>query len=235
MKPIRWLDLLKARSDFRRTWPQLLLTDLLSRIIVVVALTPMVGLLIKVFLLQTDDGVLSDTDIVVFLLHPIGITALLIVCAVSLGVLFAQQGVLMVVGFGAVEDRRMTWLDSMRYVARYAFELVKLAGHVIVRLLLICAPFLAGVGGVYLLLLNKHDINFYLVGKPPEFWWAIVIAGLLTTIMAVIVLKKFASWIIAMPLILFEGNRARQALRESARKVVVFGWKIALLLASWLA
>jgi len=235
VKPIRWLDLLEARSDFRRTWPQLLLTDLLARTIVVVVLTPMVGLLIKIFLLQTDDGVLSDTDIVVFLLHPLGITALLIVCAVSLGVLFAKQGVLMVVGFGAIEDRRITWLDSMRYVTRYAFELVKLAGHVIVRLLLICAPFLAGVGGVYLFFLNKHDINFYLVGKPPEFWWAIAIDGLLMMIMAVIVLKKCAGWIIAMPLILFEGNRAGQALRESARKVVVFGWKIALLLASWLA
>jgi glycerophosphoryl diester phosphodiesterase len=235
VKPVQWLDLLEARSDFRRTWPQLLLTDLFSRMIVVVALTPIVGLLIKVFLLQTDDGVLSDTDIAVFLFHPIGITALLIVCAVSLGVLFAQQGVLMVVGFGAVEDRRMTWLDSMRYVARYALELVKLAGHVIVRLLLISAPFLAGVGGVYLLFLNKHDINFYLVDKPPEFWWAIAIAGLLMMVMAVIVLKKCASWIITMPLILFEGNHARQALRESARKVVVFGWKIALVLASWLA
>ena len=234
MKPIRWLDLFEARSDFYRTWPQLLLTDLLARIIVVVALTPMIGLLIKVFLLQTDNGVLSDTDIIVFLLHPLGITAFIIVCAISLGVLFAEQGVLMVVGFGAVEDRRMTWLDSMRYVTRYALELVKLAGHVIVRLLLISAPFLAGVGGVYLLFLNKHDINFYLVDKPPEFWWAIAIAGLLMMIMAVIVLKKCASWIITMPLILFEGNHAGQALRESARKVEVFGWKIALLLASWL-
>jgi glycerophosphoryl diester phosphodiesterase len=234
VKPIRWLDLFEARSDFYRTWPQLLLTDLLARIIVVVALTPMIGLLIKVFLLQTDNGVLSDTDIIVFLLHPLGITAFIIVCAISLGVLFAEQGVLMVVGFGAVEDRRMTWLDSMRYVTRYALELVKLAGHVIVRLLLISAPFLAGVGGVYLLFLNKHDINFYLVDKPPEFWWAIAIAGLLMMIMAVIVLKKCASWIITMPLILFEGNHAGQALRESARKVEVFGWKIALLLASWL-
>ena len=234
MKPIRWLDLFEARSDFYRTWPQLLLTDLLARIIVVVALTPMIGLLIKVFLLQTDNGVLSDTDIIVFLLHPLGITAFIIVCAISLGVLFAEQGVLMVVGFGAVEDRRMTWLDSMRYVTRYALELVKLGGHVIVRLLLISAPFLAGVGGVYLLFLNKHDINFYLVDNPPEFWWAISIAGLLVMITAVIVLKKCASWIITMPLILFEGNHAGQALRESARKVEVFGWKIALLLASWL-
>ena len=66
MKPIRWLDLLEAISDFRRTWPQLLFTDLLMRVIVVVVLTPMVGLLIKVFLLQTEDGVLSDTDIIEF-------------------------------------------------------------------------------------------------------------------------------------------------------------------------
>ena len=87
MKPVQWQNLLEVRSDFRRTWPQLLLTDLFSRIIVVVALTPIVGLLIKIFLLQKDDGVLSDTDIVAFLLHPIGITALLIVCTVSLGVL----------------------------------------------------------------------------------------------------------------------------------------------------
>ena len=235
MKPFRWLDLLEAQRDFRRTWPQLLLTDLLARTIVVVVLTPMIGLLIKVFLLQTADGVLADTDILVFLFHPFGITALLIVCAVSLGVLFAQNGILMVIGFGAVEDRRVTWLDAMRYVTGHAFELVKLAGHVIVRLLLVSAPFLAGVGGVYLLFINKHDINFYLVDKPPEFWWAIAIAGLLMMIMAVIVLKKCASWIIAMPLILFEGNRARQALRESARKVLAFGWTITFLLTAWLA
>ena len=235
MKPIRWLNLLEALSDFRRTWPQLLFTDLLARIIVVVALTPMVGLLIKVFLLLTEDGVLSDTDIIEFLFHPLGITALITVCSVSLGVLFAKEAALMVVGFGAVEDRSMTWLDSMRYVTRHAYELVKLAGHIIVRLLLISAPFLAGVGGVYLFFLNKHDINFYLVNKPSDFWWAILIAGLLVIIMAVIVLKKCANWIIAMPLLLFEGNRAMQALRDSARKVAPFGWKIAFLLASWLA
>lgn len=235
MKPFPWLDLLEAQRDFRRTWPQLLLTDLLARAIVVVILTPMTGLLIKVFLLQTEDGVLADTDIVVFLLHPFGITALLIVSAVSLGVLFAQNGILMVVGFGAVEDRRVTWLDAMHYATRHALELVKLAGHIIVRLLLISSPFLAGVGGVYLLFLNKHDINFYLADKPPEFWWAVAITGLIMMITAVIVLKKCASWIIAMPLILFEGSRASQALRESTRKVVVFGWKIAFLLFAWLA
>ena len=235
MKPIRWPDLLEARSDFRRTWPQLLLADLLTKIIAAVVLAPMVTLLIAIFLFQTNDGALSDADIVAFLLHPIGIMALLIVGAISLGILFAEQGVLMVVGFGAVEDRAMSWIDSLRYITRYAFELVKLAGHVVVRLLLISAPFFAGVGGAYLFFLKKHDVNFYLVEKPPEFWWAIAIAALLLMMLAAIVLKKYSNWIIAMPLILFEGHRAGPALRESARIVVACGWKIALLLASWLA
>jgi len=195
----------------------------------------MVGLLIKLFLLQTEDGVLSDTDIIDFLAHPLGITALITVCSISLGVLFAEHSVLMVVGFGAVEDRRITWIDSMRYVTKYTFELVKLAGHVIIRLLLISAPFIAGVGGVYLLFLNKHDINFYLVNKPPEYWWAIAIAGLLVITLAAIVLKKFSNWIIALPMLLFEGTSAKQALSDSTRKVVEFGWEIAFLIASWLA
>ena len=167
MKSIQWSDLRGALTDFRRTWPQLLLTDFLARALAVVAVTPIVGLLLKLFLMRTDDGVLADTDIAAFALHPIGLTAIVIVGAVSLGVWFAEQGVLMIIGFGAVEDRRVTWLDGMRHVFRYAAQLVRLAGEIIARLLIVAAPFLAAVGGVYLLLLGKYDINFYLADKPP--------------------------------------------------------------------
>ena len=78
----------------------------------------------------------------------------MIVGAVLLGVWFAEQGVLMLIGFGAVEGRRVTWLDAVRYVYRYAARLVRPAGHIIARLLLVAAPFLAAVGGVYLLFLG---------------------------------------------------------------------------------
>ncbi|MEE9132377.1 MAG: glycerophosphoryl diester phosphodiesterase membrane domain-containing protein, partial [Gemmatimonadota bacterium] len=162
MPSIPWSDLRGALTDFRRTWPQLVLTDLLAKILSVVAVTPLVSLLLKLFLMTTDDGVLADADIAAFALHPIGLTAIVIVGAVLLGVWFAEQGVLMLIGFGAVEGRRVTWLDAVRYVYRYAARLVRLAGHIIARLLLVAAPFLAAVGGVYLLFLGKYDINFYL-------------------------------------------------------------------------
>ena len=94
------IDVRGALRDFRRTWPQLLLTDLLARIAAFVVLTPVTALLLGLFLIRTDDQVLTDTDIAVFVLHPIGITALIVVGGVGLAVLFAKQAVLMVVGFG---------------------------------------------------------------------------------------------------------------------------------------
>ena len=127
MTSIRWSDLRGALTDFRRTWPQLVLIDLLARALAVVVVTPVVGLLLKLFLMRTDDGVLADTDIAAFALHPIGLTAILVVGAVSLGVWFAELGVLMTIGFGAVEDRRVTWIDGVRYVLRHAAQLVRLS------------------------------------------------------------------------------------------------------------
>ena len=234
MTSIRWSDLRDALADFRRTWPQLLLTDLLARTLAVVVVTPLVGLLLKVFLMRTDDGVLADTDIAAFALHPIGLAAIVIVGAVSLGVWFAEQGVLMTIGFGAVEDRQVTWLDGVRHVFRHGAQLVRLAGKIIVRLLIVATPFLAGVGGVYLLLLGKYDINFYLADKPPEFLWAVGLAGLLLAGLGIIVLKKIANWILTIPLVLFESNKGTQARRESRRTTAAHGWKIALWLAVWL-
>jgi len=235
MQSIQWSDLRGALTDFRRTWPQLVLTDLLARTLAVVVVTPLVGLLLKLFLMTTDDGVLADTDIAAFALHPIGLTAIVIVGAVLLGVWFAEQGVLMTIGFGAVEDRRVTWLDGVRHVFRYGAQLVRLAGQIIARLLIIAAPFFAAVGGVYLLLLGKYDINFYLAAKPPEFLWAVGLAGLLLAGLGIIVLKKVANWILTIPLVLFEAHNEGQALRESRRVTAARGWIIALWLALWLA
>lgn len=213
----------------------MILTDLLSRGLAVVAATPLIGLLLKLFLIKANDGVLADADIALFLLHPIGMAALMIVGAVFLGVLFAEQSVLMVIGFGAVDDRRVTWLDAVHYVGSHAVELVKLAGQLIFRLLIIASPFLAGIGGVYLLFLTAHDINFYLVGTPPEWWWAVSLAGLLLVILAIIVLRALAGWILVLPFILFEGKRAKEALSESVRKTAPRRWEITLLFVLWLA
>jgi len=223
-----------ALRDFRRTWHQLLLTDVVARGLGVIVLTPIVGLLLKLFLVRADDGVLGDADIAVFLLHPIGITGAVLVGAFSLGILFAEHGTLMVIGFGAMEDRRVSWLDALRYVVRYGRQFVTLAGRFCLRVGLVATPFLAALGGVYLGFLRQHDINFYLATRPPEFRNALILAALLAVVFAVVVLRIIAGAIVAIPLVLFEGRRGWGAMGASSRRVAGRKWKIAALIAAWL-
>ncbi len=221
--------------DFRRTWPQLVLTDLLAKILAVVIITPAVGLLGKLFLWRTATGVVTDEAIVSFLLNPFGITALVVIAAVSLGVLFAETGQLMVIGFGAIEDRRATWLDALAYTYRRSLALVRLAGAAVVRLLLISAPFLAVIGAIYWLLVRTHDINYYLAETPPEFLAAVAVAGLLLAVLALIIVSKFAAWLLALPMVLFEGIRGPQALASSIQVTRSHRTKLATWLMAWLA
>ena len=230
-----WRLLADAFGDFRRTWPQLVLTDLLARILAVVIIAPAVGFLGKLFLWRTTTGVVTDEAIVSFLLHPFGMAALIVIAAVSLGVLFAETGQLMVIGFGAIEDRHVTWLDALIYAYRRAVALVHLAGAAVVRLFLISAPFLAAGGGVYWLLIRVHDINYYLARKPPEFKVAVIAVGILLAILALIISSKIASWLLALPMVLFERKGGKQALQVSDGTTQPHRRTLTLWLLGWLA
>ena len=234
MKPMNASGTLAASGDFRRTWPQLLLADLLARAFAVIVATPVVGLLLKLFLMRTDTGVLSDADILGFLLHPLGLLALVLVLAIVFAALFVEVSQLMVIGFGAVEDRRVTYLDGIRYVIRFVVPLMELARMAVLRLLLLSVPFLAAVGGVYLLMLGKHDINYYLALKPPEFWRAVALAGLILLVWAVVLFRQFAAWLFALPMVLFDGCGGKDALRSSRDSTAGKHWQIAGLLAGWI-
>ena len=223
-----------ALRDFRRTWPQLLLTDLASRGVGVILVTPVIGLFVKLFLVRADDGVLADADIAVFLLHPIGLTGAIVVGALSLGILFAEHGTLMVIGFGATQDRRVTWLEALGYIVRHGRQLVTLAGRFLLRIGLISTPFVAAIGGAYLWLLGAHDINFYLANRPPEFRHALMIAGFLLLVLSLIVLRVVAAAIVAIPLVLFEGQGGWTAMGASSRLISGRKRKVALLIAGWL-
>ncbi len=227
--------LVAALRDLRRIWPQLVLADLLARLLAVAVLTPAVGVLLKVFLATTPTGVVTDEAIVSFLLHPAGLTALLIIGAVSLGIVFAETGQLMVIGYGAAEDRRVTWLDALLYVCRRAPRLVELAGHALARLLAVSLPFVAAVGGIYWLLARRHDINYYLARHPPEFKAAVVVAGLLLMGMGMVIVVRIAGWLLSVPMVLFEGTGGTAALRASERATAGHRRKLAGWLIGWLA
>jgi glycerophosphoryl diester phosphodiesterase len=141
----------------------------------------------------------------------------------------------MVIAFGAVEGRRVTWLDALIYTYRRAMALVHLAGAAVVRLLLISAPFLAVVGGIYWLLARTHDINYYLARKPPEFIAALVAAGVLIAVLALLIAHKIAGWLLAVPMVLFEGSGGRRSLFASTTATAPFRGRIVTWMFGWIA
>ena len=149
-------------SDFRRIWPKLLAADTLCKLAAVVLLTPMVGLALRAFLSISGNSVLADQDILLFVMSPIGVVALVAIAAASLAVVVVEQACLMTIAFGVVRDVRVGVIEALRVAARHLGSILLIAARLVVRVLLLAAPFLAACGLTYAYLLTEFDINFYL-------------------------------------------------------------------------
>jgi glycerophosphoryl diester phosphodiesterase len=236
LRPLSLLPILTGTvRDLRLAWGQLVLADLLARALAVVVLVPAVGLLLDIFLERTATGVVTDEAIAAFLLHPYGLLALGTVGSVSLAILFVDAGMLMLIGHGAGDGRRVTWLEAVLQAWRRAPRVASLARHALVRLLLNAAPFLAAMGCLYLLLARTHDINYYLATRPPEFLAALVAAGLLLAGLTLRVIHLLAGWLYGLPLVLFKGLGGRQALAESRALTAGSRGRLTAWIVGWVA
>jgi len=225
---------IQAVRDFRRTWPQLLLVTLATRIAVTLLLLPGVALLLRFFIGRQDRAVLSDQEILFFFLSPAGIVALVVVGGIWIGIALVEQAGLMVVGFGAAEDRRITWFGALHYVFRELPAILVLGSNLLVRTVILGAPILALVGGVYWFFLWQYDINYYLTTRPPEFLWAVGIAGILVAVLAIVLAVKALGWVLALPAILFEDLGPLAAIRDSVEDSRGHRWHIFWWIVAWL-
>jgi glycerophosphoryl diester phosphodiesterase len=223
-----------ALRDFRRTWPQLLLVTLVTRIAVTLIMLPGLALLLRFFISRQGRTVLSDQEILFFFLTPTGVVALVLVGGIGIGISLIEQAGLMVVGFGAAEDRRVTWFGALRYVFRELRRILPLGSHLLVRATLVVAPILALVGGVYWTFLRQYDINYYLANTPPDFLWAVGIAGVLVAGLAVLLAVKVVGWMLALPAVLFEDLGPRAAIRDSIADSMGHRWRIFWWIVAWL-
>ncbi|MGB6854652.1 MAG: glycerophosphodiester phosphodiesterase [Thermoanaerobaculia bacterium] len=230
-------------EDFRRTWPQLAITDVLAKVVGFVLLTPAAGILLGLLVSRRGGGVVTDEDILFFFLRPLGLVILILGGAILIGIGFVEQAGLMTIGFGARHDRSITYYEALRHVVRRAASIFNLAGQMVARLLLYAAPFLVAGGLVYLLLLTEFDINYYLAEKPPEFYLAAVLIGLVVVALVIVLARLVIGWAYALPLVLFENEGGAEALKESRDLAAgnrprlawwLIGWAVLSLLAATL-
>lgn len=217
----------------RELWRPFVAAELLFKALAFVLLTPTVGLLFRGFVSFSGRTVLADADIARFLLHPTGWLAVVIVGGAIIGVLALEQSVLMTLSLAWKHNQGLTVLGSFRFVAGKAAGIFRVTWRMVLRVLLLAAPFLAVGGGIFLWLLTEFDINYYLTEKPREYWLAVVLIGSVLTVLAALLIRCIVNWSIAAQLHLFESVPADVCLNTSRQRVYGHRKSIAAWVVTW--
>lgn len=233
-----------AQRDFRFAWQELVLTDIVYKVIALMVLTPLVGILFRVLIAASGRSVLADQDILLFFLGPVGWLCFIAVGGSWLAIIALEQAALMGIVAAAEGRQQMGVLDSLRFATANARPVALVTARLLALTLLTVAPFLVVTGLLYTALLGQHDINFYLKEKPPVFWVAVGLAGVIVGCLVAVLLRLLAGWLFALPLVLFEGVKPSRALRVSRERAKghyrtllqwIVGWALASLALSALA
>ena len=223
-----------AACDLRRSWYSLALADIAYKVLAVALLMPATMWLLYSFRAGTTDRVVADVDIAMFFLTtPIGITTLVLGISLITAITAIEAACLSAIGFGASQGVALNAQSSLRFGATRAFNILRLAANMVLRVILGLLPFLAVASLAYLLLLRDYDINYYLSQRPSQFWIAVGIVALIAFGFGLLLLRTIARWALALPLVLYENVHPRRALGESAKRAAGSNLLILATLAVW--
>jgi glycerophosphoryl diester phosphodiesterase len=208
--------LASALDELRRGWRELLAAALFYQVVELTLLTPLLTLALRALVSLSGSAVLADQDILRFALSPVGLLALAAAAAAHIAVLAVDEACLMEIGFGAIRKTRVGFVSAVVWGAARFAPILAVTARLVVRVMLLCAPFLAAAALVYWLLLTDFDINYYLEERPPAFLVAAIVIASILSVMGALLVRASASWVYALPLLLFENLEPSRALRASA-------------------
>ena len=126
----------------------------------------------------------------------------------------------MALGLGNLEGQQLRAREAVLFAGSRAWQVLRFTALLTLRVLVLVLPFAALIGAVYWLFLTAHDINYYLSAKPRQFWIAVGIASVILVLLAVVLAKRVAGWLLALPLVLFENVHPRAAFGESEGRMM---------------
>jgi glycerophosphoryl diester phosphodiesterase len=222
-----------AGSYLRQSWKSLILTDITYHLIALVVLTPLTGVLFRLLIAAGGKTILTDQDILLYFLGPVGWVCFVAAGTLWLGIKAVEQAALLGIIGAATQQKRMGVLSALRFAAGNSRSILLVAGRLVRGTLLVIAPSLALAALVYLELLTQFDINYYLKERPADFQVAIAIFAVLGAITGGLLLWLASSWLFALPLLLFERISDRDALRISRQRVRGHRREVFLWIGGW--
>ena len=195
-------------------WP-FLASHLAFNILLTAFLAPTMAYTMRLVLKLSGEPALSDFDIAMFLLSPIGLVALLVVSGLALTLLVMNVSIMMSVALGArLEGGYHLGMGMGIVLARWR-RIFNFAVRLTVRVLALAVPFVAVAGGIYLTWLTEYDINYYLSNRPPVFFAVVAGAGLSLALGGLLLLHKLLGWALALPLVIFSDVAPEASFGES--------------------
>jgi glycerophosphoryl diester phosphodiesterase len=205
----------RTRDDLLAYWRQPLVFHLGMQLLGVALLTPLIGWIAKRIVSASGEPLISNYDIKAFVLSPTGVAFVLVLAALTIGLLLVELAGHTWIAGHAIARRPVTAPSTIGFVARNSLQLVRLSTLVFVRLVLLLAPFLAIVAALWFTQLAGHDINYYLAENPPEWKRAMLVAAVLGISYAALAAWQLARWLYAVPVMLYEKVAPRHALKRS--------------------
>ena len=207
--------LARAWADFRLGWRQSLAFHLVLQLLGFAIFAPLVTWVGRRIVLASGEPVISNFDIATFILSPAGVFCVLVVAALSIGLLLAEFAGQSWIAGHAIARQPVTLASTIALVLRRLPALILLSTRMFLRLVLLALPFLAGAAFVWFVMLGGHDINYYLAEHPPEWRRAKLLAVVLGAGFGLLAAWQLARWLYAVPILVFEGVMPAQALEAS--------------------
>ena len=204
-----------AVSQLRSAVRQVLLIHLIYTGLSIIIFAPLLGTLGQVLLKLSGKPALADMDLLFFALSPAGLIAFIIFVAVAIVISAFELASLMAVGVANASGKPIDVTTALAFSFNRVTRIFQFAAWLVIRLIIIVAPFLLVGGGVAFFLIADYDINYYLAVQPPEFWAAAIIIGIVGLLMAGSLLRRLIDWSLALPLVLFVGTAPKQSFSAS--------------------
>jgi glycerophosphoryl diester phosphodiesterase len=221
-----WRDFLGSRRA-------LFVFDLLFKLAEAWLLVPVVALVLAAVLFGAGHIAVSNRDILDFLLTPLGLVYAALFGIIAVALLLFEQAGIMVLAAPTGAAGRPPLKQLLPVAITKMARLVQLGAIKLVLLALTFFPFVLLAALTYVIFLSQHDIYYYWKDRPPVFWVASGIGVLLLIAALAAGMFLYVRWAFALPIMLFENQLARAALRASRERVRGVSWRVGSLLLGW--
>jgi glycerophosphoryl diester phosphodiesterase len=179
-------------------------------------ISPVSGWLLSILINTSDVSLISNIDLVRFLMTPAGMLWVLVSGTLTIMAIFLQHAGMMLIVSHGQDNRLHTAASALWRIAHRLPRLLKLAGIQVVAQLLVASPFIFIIATAFNVLLGDYDIYYVITEQPPAYWGFLGVVMIMFVMMAVANGSLYLRWALALPILLLEEIPPRQALKRSA-------------------